>query len=127
MTKLGYLIAGAIFLWLLLGGVSAAAFSRIVQDGEKTYIVDLHGERWDITQARSVGFEPERFQHGIGRHAFTPLDDSYLSEDTSGMDDHHRVIGISDGKAANAYSVSRLWRHETANGFLGGQPVTAAY
>ena len=94
---------------------------------EKTYIVDMHGERWDVTQAMSIGFEPRRFRHGIGRNAFTPLDDSSLSQDTSDARMSQRVIGVSDGKDANAYSVSKLYHHETANSFLGDAPITAAY
>ena len=107
--------------------VYAPAFSGVIQDGQKTYIVDRHGERWDVTQAMSIGFEPGRFRHGIGRNAFTALDDSSLSQDTSGARLDQRVIGVSDGKDANAYSVSKLYRHETANSFLGDTPITAAY
>ena len=121
-----------IFLSMFLTGSfyligSAPAFSGVLQDGEKTYIVDRHGERWDVTQAMSIGFEPQRFRHGIGRNAFTALDDSLLSADTSGARMNQRVIGVSDGKTANAYSVSKLYRHETANSFLGDTPITAAY
>ena len=110
-------------LYLIL---SAPAFSRMIRDGDKTFIVDMHGERWDVTQALSIGFEPGRFRHGIGRNAFTPLDDSSMSEDTSNAR-NQRVIGVSDGKDAKAYSVSKLYRHETANSFLGNAPITAAY
>ncbi len=110
-------------LYLIL---SAPAFSRMIRDGNKTFIVDMHGERWDVTQALSIGFEPGRFRHGIGRNAFTPLDDSSMSEGTSNAR-NQRVIGVSDGKDANAYSVSKLYRHETANSFLGDAPITAAY
>ncbi|MBW2408930.1 MAG: DUF3179 domain-containing protein, partial [Deltaproteobacteria bacterium] len=74
----------------------------------------------------SIGFEPGRFRHGIGRNAFTPLDDTSMSEDPSNAR-NQRVIGVSGGKAANAYSVARLYRHETANSFLGDTPITAAY
>ena len=106
---------------------SVLAFSRVIQEGEKTYIVDRHGERWDVSQARSIGFEPERFQYGIGRNAFTPLDDSSFTQDTAGISANQRVIGVSDGNVANAYSVSKLRYHETANSFLGDKPITAAY
>lgn len=116
-----------LLLWIVGFSGWAFAFSRVIEDGAKTYIVDLHGERLDVTQARSIDFDPERFQHGIGRNAFKPLEDSSLSEDTGGVSDNQRVIGVSDGKEAKAYSVSRLWRHETANGFLGDRPITAAY
>jgi len=121
------LFFGIIFFGVITVIVSVSAFSRVIQEGDTTYIVDRHGERWDVSQARSIGFEPERFQYGIGRNAFTPLDDSSLTQDTTGISRSQRVIGVSDGNAANAYSVSRLRRHETANSFLGDKPITAAY
>jgi hypothetical protein len=116
-----------IIFGFVIGIASVMAFSKVIQEGEKTYIVDRHGERWDVSQARSIGFEPERFQYGIGRNAFTPLDDSALSQDSAGISTSQRVIGVSDGNVANAYSVSRLRHHETANSFLGDKPITAAY
>ena len=117
----GILIFGLIYLI-----ISAPAFSRVIRDGKKTFIVDMYGERWDVTQAMTIGFEPGRFRHGIGRNAFTPLDDKSMSADPSNAR-NQRVIGVSDGIAANAYSVARLYRHETANSFLGDAPITAAY
>jgi len=106
-----------------LGG----AFSKVIHEGDSTYIVDRHGERWDVTQARSLGFMPERFQHGIGRNAFTPLDDSAMKDKSPSASKSLRVIGISDGKQANAYSVPRLWRHEVANSSIGDKQIAAAY
>ncbi|MCP4623234.1 MAG: hypothetical protein GY850_06845 [bacterium] len=44
-------------------------FSRAIEENGKSYIVDLHGERRDVTQAKSLGFDPEKFRHGIGRNA----------------------------------------------------------
>jgi hypothetical protein len=102
-------------------------FSEIIETDGKTFIVDRHGERWDITQARSIGFDPGRFQHGIGRNAFQPLDDSSFSPDKESVSGNSRVLGISDGEEANAYSISKLSRHETANSHIGDQPITAAY
>jgi len=108
-------------------GSLAGAFSKVIHDGDSTYIVDQHGERWDVTQARSVGFMPERFQHGIGRNAFTPLDDSSLKDKSRQASKSLRVIGIADGKEANAYSVERLRRHEVANSSIGNKQIAAAY
>jgi hypothetical protein len=105
----------------------AGAFLKVVREGDRTFIVDRHGERWDVTQARSLGFMPERFQHGIGRNAFTPLDDASLKNESPKASKSMRVIGISDGKQANAYSVPRLWRHEVANSSIGDKPIAAAY
>jgi hypothetical protein len=121
------IIAKIILLGLILVIALSQAFSRVIEEKGKTYIVDWHGERWDVTQAVSIGFEPHRFQHGIGRDAFTPLDDSQFSRDNSGVRLNERVIGITEGEHANAYSVSKLWRHEVANSFIGDRPIAAAY
>ena len=106
---------------------SGLAFSRNIEENGKSYIVDLHGERWDVTQAKSIGFDPARFRHGIGRNAFTPLDDSHLKENSPDVSNRTRVIGISDGKEARAYSIPRLYRHEVANSHIGDEPIAAAY
>ena len=123
-----YLHALVIFLFISMAvATPGGAFSRVVHEGDSTFIIDRHGERWDVTQARSLGFMPERFQHGIGRNAFTPLDDSYLKDNSDSASQSLRVIGVSDGKQANAYSVPRLWRHEVANSSLGDKKIAAAY
>jgi hypothetical protein len=106
---------------------SGFTFSKAIQENGRSYIVDLHGERWDVTQAKSVGFDPERFRHGIGRNAFTPLDDSQLKDESPNFSNNTRIIGISDGKEARAYSVPRLYRHEVANSSIGDQAIAAAY
>jgi len=106
---------------------SGFTFSKAIQENGKSYIVDLHGERWDVTQAESIGFDPKRFRHGIGRNAFTPLDDSHLKDKSPSVSGNTRIIGISDGKEARAYSVPRLYRHEVANSSIGDQAIAAAY
>ena len=121
------MILQIVVLGVVFAIVLSQAFSRVIEEKGKTYIVDLHGERWDISQAITIGFKPHRFQHGIGRNAFTPLDDSQFSKDNSGVRRNERVIGISEGDDANAYAISKLWRHEVANSFIGEKPITAAY
>ena len=121
------LILKIILLGLIIGVVLGQAFSRVIEEKGKTYIVDWHGERWEINQALSSGFKPHRFQHGIGRNAFTPLDDSNFSKDNTDVKRNTRVIGIAEGDHANAYAISKLWRHEVANSFIGEKPITAAY
>ncbi len=103
------------------------ASPQVIKDMEKTYIVDRHGEKWDVTQAQSVGFSPERFQYGIGRYAFTPLDDSYVTDQTEHVYDGLRVIGVSNDNEAIAYSVSKLRRHEIANSQIGETPIAVGY
>lgn len=87
-----------LYIFIIFLALSAAiatpggAFSRVVHEGDSIFIIDRHGERWDVTQARSLGFMPERFQHGIGRHAFTYLDDSSLKDSSDSASQSLRVI-----------------------------------
>lgn len=112
---------------LVAGMSSVASSAPVVRENGKVYIVDRTGERWDVTQAASLGFRPERFQYGLGRNAFTPLDDSLLTEDVRNVNPGLRIIGISKGDEAKAYSVRRLSRHEVSNSMLGEDAVAVAY
>jgi hypothetical protein len=112
-------------LFCLMAAKPAAAF--VIRKGEKVYIEDQDGERWDVTQAKSLGFKPERFQYGIGRNAFTPLDDSSLSDGSSAVFRNPRVIGITDGTEARAYAIPKLRYHEIANTRIGTKPVAVGY
>jgi len=106
---------------------SSWASPPVIKDGKTTYIEDRHGERWDVTQAKSIGFRPERFQYGIGRYAFTPLDDSLMTDETEHVYDGLRVIGVSDDTQAKAYSVPKLQGHEIVNSQLGTEPIAVGY
>jgi len=116
------IIVGILFL-MRLGEVS----SFVKKENGKAYIVDQRGEAWDVTQAESIGFKPEGFQYGIGRHAFTPLDDSQLTGNTGSVPKNHRIIGVTAGSEAKAYSISKLSRHEIANTEIGSKPIIAGY
>lgn len=118
-----FLLIAAIVSMLLCG----PAFSYVVRDSDKVYIVDRNGERWDVTQAKSIGFDPHGFQYGIGRDAFRPLDDSSLSDDNFFASRDLRVIGVDDGDEAHAYSVKKLRSHEIANTTLGSEPIAVGY
>ena len=111
-------------LWFVTSGIVS---SYVTREGGKTYIVDQRGEKWDITQAESIGFKPEGFQFGIGRDAFTPLDDSSLTDNTDSVSKDLRVIGVEEGAEAKAYSVPRLKWHEVANSNLGSEPIAVGY
>jgi len=89
--------------------------------------VDRTGERWDVTQAKTLGFKPEKFQYGIGRYAFSPLNDSNLSDDSYSVSLNQRVIGVGDSNTAQAYSVSKLSHHEVANSMFGDVPIAVGY
>ena len=106
--------------------VKAGLAASVVREQGKVYIVDQTGARWDVTQAETIGFKPEKFQYGMGRNYFTPLDDSNLS-DKPDENSKLRVIGIAEGSEAKAYSVPKLSRHEIANSRIGSKPVAVGY
>ena len=121
-----------LLLSLLLAFVSAVLVAQsfgtpAVREGDKTYIVDQTGERWDITQAVSLGFNARYFEFGIGRHAFSPLDESNWQTAPEDRYNRMRVIGVTGNGDTHAYSVAKLWSHETANTFLGTEPIVAGY
>jgi hypothetical protein len=113
---------------LLIGQIFVqSAIAVVLKDENRTYLIDRTGERWDITQAVSIGFEPRFFEFGIGRNAFRPLDESDWSKDQPNVRSKLRVIGIAKGDEAHAYSVPRLSRHETANTVVGSEPIAVGY
>ena len=122
ILALFFLLFAVSFSMVLTNG-----FSYVVEEDEKTYIVDRQGERWDITQAVSIGFQPERFEFGLGRNAFTPLNDSSMSTVTESVPSILRVLGVSEGDDARAYSISGLTRHEIANSKIGSKPIAVGY
>jgi hypothetical protein len=91
------------------------------------YIVDQHGEQWNISQAVSLGFDPEKFEYGIGRNAIKPIENPDFSGKSNPGMSNIRVIGISKDKSAQAYSVPRLSYHEIANSEIGGEPIAVGY
>jgi hypothetical protein len=124
------LIRVLLFFIILIAGcvkVDEAAYSNIRHEDGKTYIIDRTGDKWDVTQAVTLGFKPENFQYGIGKDTFTPLDDSSLTESSPDLPENMRVIGIEEGEDAKAYSVGRLSRHEISNSTLGEKPVAVGY
>ncbi len=117
----------AVLLSLIGFCVTASAFSTIREHNNRTYIQDRIGEEWDVSEAETLGFKPEKFQYGLGRNAFSPLDDRRLTTDDHFVSLSLRVIGIVEDGEAQAYSVPRLSRHETANSIIADMPITVAY
>ncbi len=115
---------GAVMTMLL---IASAASADVISEGGKTFIVDLRGERWDVTQALTVGFKAEVFRHGIGKNAFQTLDDTFLTKDHADVRADARIIGVAKGKEAKAYSVSKLARHEISNSLSGSENIAVAY
>ena len=116
-----------IALTVILVMFSGTGVAFVSKSQGTTFIEDLTGERWDVTQAESIGFKPEKFQYGIGKNAFTPLDDSALHDEPPSFFRNPRVIGVTDGSEAKAYSVPKLRYHEIANTQIGEKPIAAGY
>ena len=114
-----FIFSGLVGIW------TAEAF--VIFEGDRTYLEDRTGERWDITQARSIGFDPRYFEFGIGRNAFDTLDEDDWSRDNHAGIGPDRIIGVAGEDESHAYSVSKLARHETANTRLNSEPILAAY
>ena len=122
-----WVISTVLFALLAAGAFAQIAVARVVEEGGHTYLIDRTGERWDITQARSIGFDPYGFEFGIGRNAFRPLNDSDWQTDTKGHRPGMSIIGISGDGASHAYSVEKLSYHETANTLLGDSAIVVGY
>ncbi len=125
--KINWIFIAVLFTGLTLHLVSQPTGTAAVKEGLKTYIVDQTGERWDITQAVSIGFDPDYFEFGIGRNAFNPLDETNWKSTSNEKYSQIRVIGIAGEGEAHAYSVAKLRYHETANTFLASKAITASY
>ena len=106
--KLRIMIRALLVVVLFPVILSHTAEAKVKKEGERIFIVDKTGERWDITEAVSIGFDPYRFEFGIGRNAFRPLSETdwYLGSDSTPS--NLRIIGIAEEGDANAYSVNRL-------------------
>jgi hypothetical protein len=107
--------------------IHETASSLVIKEDERIYIVDRTGKRWDVTQAVSLGFDPDGFDFGLGKNAFTPLDDSLLTNNTVDVPGSARVIGVADGSGAKAYIISRLMGHEISNSSIGKDPVAVSF
>jgi len=114
-------------LFLVFVVIGSAACAREPKVEGPAAIRDQTGERWDISQARELGFKADGFQYGMGRNAFQPLDNDDLSTDTSFVPSSEKVIGIANQHEAHAYSIRRLSRHEIANTLLGEVPISVGY
>lgn len=108
-------------------GAASESPAGVIRQNDRVFIVDRTGERWGVTQAVSIGFDPRGFQFGIGRNAIRPLDASSLAKSHANLRPSERVIGIANASDAHAYVIRKLTRHEIANTRIGDEPIAAAY
>lgn len=115
------------FVLVLVIWSAPAWAAQVERRGDRVWIVDRLGDRWEVTQAEALGFEPEKFQYGIGKDAIVPLDERAFSSAPADVRDRERVIGFGSDEEARAVSVRILARHEILNTKLKDAWVAAAY
>ena len=116
-----FMLLGVFFL------TCTVSFSEVIRKNGKIYIKDRQGEKWEITQAVSIGFRPHNFQFGLGRNAFSALDDSHLSTAAKRTARRLRILGVQGKNESKAFSIKKLKGHEIANSYIGNTPIAAAY
>ena len=100
--------------------------------GEKVYITDRTGKKWDVTHAiANYGFDTKNFQYGLGPFAITPINNpQMLSPGEPGYPSDNSteaVIGLNIDGDARAYPIRTLSRHEVVNDRVGGKDVAVVY
>ena len=121
------LIIPLIIIMVLLVTTIPGITASVVTRGDNIYITDRTGERWDVTDAAKRGFRPDRFQYGIGKTAFTPLNNEDLTDEQLPRTSGTRIIGINIGEDSHAYSIQRLRYHEIANTTIAGKAIAVGY
>lgn len=112
--------------------LSGSGNAEVLEEGEKIFIVDETGKKWDITHAvKKYGFKPKKFDYGFGPFSIKPiLNPKMLSPGDAGYpsaDATFIVIGTRLAGEARAYPLSVMRRHEIADEVFGDQYVAVAY
>lgn len=112
---------------LLTLGIAGSTSAFVVKRGDRVSIEDRTGKRWDVTEAQKRGFKPDNFNFGLGKDAFTPLQDKDLSTEQFPRSSRHKIIGVAADGESHAYSIERLVHHEIANTTIAGSPIAVGY
>ena len=100
--------------------------------GDKIFIVDQTGKRWDVTHAvQKYGFVADQFQFGIGPNAIKPIINPVLVGPGQGgypsSSSTFIVIGTEIGGDSRAYAISDLNPHEIVDEKFGDQHVAVGW
>ena len=84
------------------------------------YIVDRTGKKWEIGHAVvRYGFQPEKFQFGLGPHAIPPIiNPEMIGPGDHGYPDEHAgflVLGTRLEEEARAYPLGVMSAHEVVD------------
>jgi hypothetical protein len=101
-------------------------------DGDKIFIVDEEGKRWEVTDAvRQFGFQADKFQFGLGGFAIRPINNPrYLAPGDPGYpspNSSQLVIGTKNGDTPLAYPTSIMKTAEIVNEVFVDEHVAVAY
>ena len=102
-------------------------YCLVIKEKGQTFLVDMTGARWDISQAVSIGFDPVKFQFGLGKDAIKPLDDTNLEKSAQEVPPDLRILGVNRNNISKAYSIPKLSRNEIVNSSVKSVPIAAAY
>ena len=105
---------------------------QVEENEEKIFIVDETDKRWDVTHAvNNYGFEPARFQFGLGPDAIRPiLNPQMLSEGDPGYpsdDAGFLVMGVNLNGHVRAYRLTVMSHHEVVDEQFGDSFIAVAY
>jgi hypothetical protein len=105
---------------------------QVEETEEKIFITDETNKEWDVTHAvNHYGFEPARFQFGLGPNAIQPiLNPQMLSEGDAGYpssDASFLVMGVNLNGHVRAYRLTIMSYHEVVDEQFGDSYVAVAY
>lgn len=102
-------------------------FPEVIEENGKIYIVDITGQRWDVTHAKEkYGFEPSKFQFGLGITGVPAINNPIMidpeDEDYPNDNDDFLILGSVLNGQTKAYPLSRMSQNEVANDIMIGYP-----
>ena len=111
---------------------SEVIFEPDSSDTNRIFIRDRTGKEWDVTHAvNKYGFDPDRFQYGLGPFAIKPLlEPEFLSPedpDFGTINGDVLVIGAVLNGSARAYPLYILGGHEIVDERFGATFVAVGY
>ena len=123
--------------WLLFacGPVPPGGTEQSRSGDGPIFIIDRHGERFDITHAvESYGMAPSGFEFGIGKNAIPPINHpemirSHEPDYPSARSRQAKqpIIGARFEGDARGYAIRQLVRHEIVNETIGHTEAAVAY
>jgi len=106
--------------------------AEIIRSGEKIFIVDRTGKKWDVTHAvNQYGFQADQFQFGLGPNAIPPLlNPQFLNPGEPGYPanfDETLIIGTRIKGDARAYPIFMMKTYEIVDEEFDSTFVAVAY